>query len=106
MATGRLGAAALATIADTLLYTVPVGKHATININCVNRTADQTAVDIAIGTGAAPTAQDYIEYSADVPGYEPLERSGLVCNAGEKVWIKASVANAITVRIHGFEEDV
>lgn len=103
MASGNLGSAALEANADTLLYTVPAGKVATLNINCTNRDAGNVKVRIAIGAGAAPANRDYIEYDVNVLGNGVLERSGIVCGAGEKVWVRADTPN-VSVRIHGFEE--
>ena len=104
MASGNLGSAALAANADTLLYTVPAGKVTTLNINCCNRDSAASAkVRIAIGVGANPANADYIEYDAPVLGNGVLERSGIVCGAGEKVWVRADTPN-VSTRIHGFEE--
>lgn len=104
MASGNLGAAALAAGADTLLYIVPAGKTATVNINCCNRdSASGAKVRLAIGTGGAPANGDYIEYDCAVPINGVLERTNIVCSAGEKVWARADTAN-VSVRVHGFEE--
>ena len=104
MASGNLGSAALAANADTLLYTVPAGKVTTLNINCCNRDAAASAkVRIAIGAGANPANADYIEYGTSLLANGVLERSGFVCGAGEKVWVRADTAN-VSVRVYGFEE--
>lgn len=106
MVAGKLGAAALAQDVDTLVYVVPAGKFATVNINCANRSPETVPVSIWIGSGAAPNKElDAIEFETSVPGNVPLERTGFVCSAGESVWVRAGAA-VISVRVHGFEEPV
>lgn len=104
MASGNLGSAALSANADTLLYAVPAGKAATLNINCCNRDpAASTKVRIAVGVGVAPVDGDYIEYDTVVPANGVLERTGIVCGGGERVWVRATTA-AVSVRVYGFED--
>lgn len=103
MASGNLGSAALAAAADTLIYTVPAGKVATLNINCTNRDSVSAKVRIAIGVGANPANADYIQYDTTLAGNGVIERTGIVCGAGEKVWVRSDTAS-VSVRIHGFEE--
>ena len=105
MASGKLGTANLAAGADTLVYTVPASTVATINIRVANRNAAAAKIRVAIGTGANPTAADYIDYDISVPANGILEDTGLVCSAGEKVWVTSNVAN-VSARVHGFEEVV
>lgn len=103
MASGKLGAADLAAAADTLLYTVPASTVSTLNIRVANRNAGQIKVRIAIGVAAAPAVTDYIDYDVVVGANGILEDTGIVCGAGEKVWVRSDLAN-VSVRIHGFEE--
>lgn len=103
MASGKLGAADLAAAADTLLYTVPASTVTTLNIRVANRNASPIKVRVAIGSGAAPAVNDYIDYDITVGANGALEDTGIVCSAGEKVWVRSDQANA-SVRIHGFEE--
>ena len=103
MASGKLGSANLAAGADMLVYTVPASTVATINIRVANRNAAAAKVRVAIGTGASPDAADYIDYDISVPANGILEDTGLVCSAGEKIWVRSDVAN-VSVRVHGFEE--
>ncbi|MDP3638683.1 MAG: hypothetical protein U0989_02455 [Azonexus sp.] len=103
MASGKLGSAALAAAADTLIYTVPDGKVATLNIACANRDSVSAKVRIAIGVGANPTNDDYVQYDTSLAGNGVIERTGIVCGAGEKVWVRSDIAN-VSVRVHGFEE--
>ena len=105
MASGKLGTANLASGADTLVYTVPANTRATVNIRIANRNAAAAKIRVAIGTGASPGAADYIDYDISLAANGILEDTGLVCSAGEKVWVRSDVAN-VSVRVHGFEEAV
>lgn len=106
MPSGLWGQAALAAGVDTQIGpAVGAGKIATLNINCCNRdsAAAGAKVRIAIGSGANPANADYIEYDAQLPSNGVMERMGIVCSAGEKVWARSDTPN-VSVRIHGFEE--
>ena len=105
MASGKLGSVNLVADTDTLVYTVPAGKVSTVNIRVCNRNASGIAISVAVGSGDSPATTDYIDYEASVPGYGILEETAVVCSAGEKVWIRSTLAN-VSVRIHGFEENV
>lgn len=104
MASGKLGSADLpAGGADTLLYTVPASTVATVNIRIANRNTAAAKIRVAIGTGASPDAADHIDYDVEVSANGILEDTGIVCSAGEKVWVRSDVSN-VTARVHGFEE--
>lgn len=103
MASGKLGSANLAAGTDTLLYTVPASTIATVNIRVANRNASAVKIRVAIGTGDSPGAADYIGYDVSVPANGILEDTGIVCSAGEKVWVRSDKSN-MTARVHGFEE--
>lgn len=103
MASGKLGSADLAAATDTLLYTVPAGTIATVNVRVANRNSASAKVRVAIGAGASPAASDYVDYDIPVPGNGILEDTGIVCSAGEKIWVRSDLAN-VSVRVHGFEE--
>jgi hypothetical protein len=103
MASGKLGAADLAANTDTLLYTVPASTVATVNVRIANRNASAVKVRVAIGIGASPEVKDYMEYDISIPANGILEDTGIVCSAGEKVWVSSDTAS-VSVRVHGFEE--
>ena len=105
MESGKLGSVNLVADTDTLVYTVPAGKVSTVNIRVCNRNASGIAISVAVGSGGSPATTDYIDYEASVPGYGILEETAVACSAGEKVWIRSTLAN-VSVRIHGFEENV
>jgi hypothetical protein len=102
MASGKLGNADLAAATNTTVYTVPALKTATINASFVNRTSGAVTVRMAVSALATPTDAEYVEYGASIPANGVLERSGIVCGAGELVVCYASSAG-ISVRIFGFE---
>lgn len=104
MASGKLGSANLSAVTNTLIYTVPSNKVATANINICNRSTIEVNVRIAIGSGGSPANTDYIEYDFPLPAQGVLERTGIVCSAGEKIWCYADSAD-VSVRVHGFEEN-
>lgn len=101
MASGKLGTPAnLVAGIDTLIYTVPASKTATVNVRFTNRNATAVKVRLAIGTGVAPVAADYIDY--DVTLILILEDTGLMLSAGEQIWAWSDTAN-VSVRAHGME---
>jgi len=104
MPSGKLGVTAdLPAAVDQLLYTVPANTVTTATIRLTNRGASLIKARVAIGTGAAPVAADYIEYDAPVPSNGILEDTGIALSAGEKVWARSDTAT-VSARVHGFEE--
>ena len=102
MAQGKLGSADLSAGVDTLVYTVPANTSATVNIRVANRGTEAAAVRVAVGSGASPAGADYIDYDVVVPAKGIMEDTGVVCSAGEKIWVRSDVAS-VSVRVHGFE---
>ncbi len=102
MPSGKLGNADLAAATNIIVYTVPVGTVATMNASFVNRTAGNINVRMAVTATSTPTLAEYVEYNALIPANGVLERTGIVCSAGELVVCYADIAG-VSVRIHGFE---
>lgn len=100
---GRLGTARLAANTDTVIYTVPAGLVASININAINMGSTSTTVTLAISTGSTPSAGDYYEMTALAPDGDTIERAGIILSAGESVIARATTAT-VDVRVHGIEE--
>lgn len=100
---GKLGAVALSANVNTLIYTVPVDTIVTLNIRVANRNTVAAKIRVAIGIGVSPGDTDYIDYDVTVPANGILEDTGIVCGAGEKIWVYANV-DGVSVRVHGFEE--
>jgi hypothetical protein len=109
MAFGRLGAADLAAVTYTTVYTVPGSgiTKATVNINVCNRGTGTAAVRIAVGgTADTPVAADFIEYDlvlnpAGIAG-SVVERTGIPLTTGQKVIVYSSVVN-VTAQAYGME---
>lgn len=102
MSSGKFGSANLSANVDTLLYTVPADKTATINIRFANRNGNNAYVRLAIGSGSSPAAADYVTYDEELAAFGILEDTGIVCSAGEKVWARSTLAS-VSVRVHGME---
>ena len=103
MASGILGTASVSALTDTTVYTVPVGKTASVTISLCNRSSsDATKVRIALSTTSAAD-DNYIEYDANVPTNGILERSAIVLGAGTKVIVR-SVNGTISAVVFGIEE--
>ena len=103
MASGKFGNAVLTAATWSVLYTVPTGMVSTANINVCNRSESIARVRIAIAAGIMPGNAECIEYDALLNAHGVLERTGIVCSAGEKIVVWADAAN-VSVRVHGFEE--
>lgn len=103
MATGILGTAALAATTSTSLYTVPVGKVATMSVNFCNRGSTPVTVRLSISASGSPSTDEYFLYDYTVAANSSLERSGLIANAGKIVVVYASSAN-VSCQAYGFEE--
>ncbi|WP_067096202.1 hypothetical protein [Marinomonas atlantica] len=103
---GLLGKAALVADTDTEIYTVPANTVTTLSVLIVNRGTDSAKFRVAITDAVSPAAADYIEYDATIPvAGGVFERTGLVCSAGEQVFVRSSTANC-SVRVNGFEQGV
>ncbi|GGY12855.1 hypothetical protein GJV26_00145 [Massilia dura] len=102
MANGLLGKKAIPENMDTVVYTAPPGKVATVVINIFNRTKNTTIdPDVYVGTGV--TDDDAFDGSPIQPR-DVLERTQVPVSAGEKVTVRAP-AIGLTVQVRGFEED-
>lgn len=104
MASGKLGSAALAAAADTVVYPVPANTVATVNISVVNRGDTDAVVNLAISDSDTPSSKDFIEYGVTIPPHGVLERTAIVVGAGEKVIARSSTANC-SVCVFGFTEE-
>lgn len=105
MANGSLGK--MVSQANTVVvpYTAPANAlFATVTINLVNTGVTDVSVRVAIGTGAAPAADEYIEYGVVLAGNGgTLVRSCQILSADDKVFVWASAAT-VCVRVEGLEE--
>lgn len=104
MAVGLLGKSNPSANTSTLVYTVPSGVISSFNISAVNMGLVDANVTVYISDGSTTSADRLIESNTVIPANGGvLEREGLLCNAGETVYVSASSAN-IAFRVHGFED--
>lgn len=103
MPSGRLGKKALPQDNDWKLYTVPAATVTTATVSMVNRGSADAFVRLAVSDVDAPAADDYMEYDYKLPGGGVLERTGIVCSAGERIIVRANTG-FVSARAHGFEE--
>ena len=76
---------------DTLIYTVPDDSFLMGTLNLVNRHNSSLEFRIASSQDvAAASAQDYVEYDADLLAYGTVERQGLVMQGGESLLVRSS----------------
>ncbi len=104
MASGTLGQSSLSATTDTVVYTVPSSKVASMSINLVNRTGVAVTVRLAVAANTTPTNAEYLEYDATIPANGVLERTGIVASANKKIVAYASAAS-VSINVYGFEED-
>ena len=104
MASGRLGTARLAANVDTVVYTVPAGMVATVNICVLNQGTSAALVKVALSTANVPAAGDYIEATSVLANGGVLERFGVMAGAGERIIVRADKDLTVDVRVHGVEE--
>ena len=99
-----LGAFDLAAATDTVIYTVPAGKKASVNVSLCART-QAADVRLAVTGGGAPADADWIEYDATIQAGGVLERTQIWLTAGEKLYARAS-ATGVSAVVFGPVEDV
>tara|TARA_R110002096_G_scaffold757_1_gene4293 strand:+ start:445 stop:795 length:351 start_codon:yes stop_codon:yes gene_type:complete len=110
--TGRLGA--LDNAGDAVLrdvYTVPVGRAASVNITIANRADTDTNIRIAHiknGVAAGVSNEDYLLF--DLPtgslasNFAPIQLTGVMMETGDTIAVYTS-ASAVSVQVNGIEED-
>lgn len=105
MASGLLGKAALPAGSDTVIYTAPAGSVTTATVSICNTTAGAITASLAVGTGNAAAAGDYLVFGLTIPINSTYERTGIVLSAGENIIVRSNVAGP-SARAHGFEESI
>jgi hypothetical protein len=105
MANGTLGKIISVANQNVVPYTAPVNAlFATVTLNLVNTGAQEANVRIAIGNGASPAADEYIEYGVILAANGgTLVRSCQILSASNKVFIFSDKATVVT-RVEGLEE--
>lgn len=104
MKSGILGEADLLANTPTKLHTVSVGTVATLTVSFCNRGASTAKVTLRVPKAVGDQTTFY-EYEFPLPpGAPPLERSGIVAEAGRNVVVQSDKA-LVTAIVHGFEEE-
>ncbi|MGO2703890.1 MAG: hypothetical protein ACTIBJ_05485 [Pseudomonas helleri] len=105
MPSGILGEADLLAATPTNLYTVPAGKVVTFTASFCNRGTGTAKVTLRVPKVIGDLTSFY-EYKFPIPaGSAPLERTGLVAEAGRNIVVESDQA-LVTAIVHGFEEGV
>ncbi len=101
---GRLGDAILfAGLVESVVYAVPTGAIATIDIRIVNCTITPAKVRLYIGPSAVANVRNCVDYDITIaPGGVMIE-SGIPVSGDEKVVACADSAG-VTVQVRGYEE--
>lgn len=75
---------------DTLLYTVPpTVEYMIVALNITNRLNDSAdSVSVAVSQDAVPNGYDFIEWNAVIVPSGTLERTQIVLNANDKVFVR------------------
>jgi len=94
-----LAAADLSADTQTLVYTLPPGKKASVNISVCAR-AQSAQIRLAVTGGSAPTDADWIEYDASLSQNGVLERTQIWLAAGERIYARANEAG-VSVLVYG-----
>lgn len=103
---GNLGKAMTVAATNIVVYTVPVSgvNFATFTIAMVNQGPLEAMVRVGLGTGAAPTPADMIEFDSIIPASGGVfERTCVIASPGEKVFIYCDRAT-VSVRVMGLED--
>ncbi|RLA01523.1 MAG: hypothetical protein DRQ42_03000 [Gammaproteobacteria bacterium] len=104
MASGRLGAADLAAVTITDVYTVPLGVLTSMNINVCNRNDSIIRIRLAMSSvSGAQANEEYIEYDTTIEPYGVLERTGIALDSGKFITAYSDTAN-VSVVITGIED--
>lgn len=83
---------------DTLVYTMAADQ--TINIRWCNRNAAIAKIRLAITSGGAPAAGDYMDYDLTMQANGIVEDFGIRAYNGEKIYCRSDLSN-VDVRVHG-----
>jgi hypothetical protein len=104
MASGRLATLDITNAAtDTQLYAVPTNKVASFSVCLTNRTSSAVRVRIALTDATSVGNDEYISYDQLIYPYESYERSGLVLNQGQFIYVRSSAVGVSAV-VYGYEE--
>lgn len=109
MANGRLGAVLLPSDTYTVVYTVPSGMRAAVNVSALSKAGSAQTVDLYLALeGSAttgPRIASHIAYNVSLANLAVLERTAIIMGAGESIVAKCSVTgSSVACQVWGFEE--
>jgi hypothetical protein len=104
MANGILGSEDLAATTYTEVYEVPANTFSVVTVNFVNKNSSSVSVRLAFAKvgEALPQADDYIEYDTEILANGVLERTGIVLEAGRKVFARTTATQTGCI-VYGIE---
>jgi hypothetical protein len=107
MANGILGSQDLVAATYTEFYEVPTDTFVVATVAFTNKTASSITVRLAVTKPTnpdpgLPAADDYLEYEAEILPGGVLERTGLVLEAGRRLFARSSSNNTV-VMVYGIE---
>lgn len=107
MANGILGSVDLTATTYTQFYAVPANTFAVVTVAFTNKTASTVTVRLAATkpsnpSPGIPTADDYLEYEAQVLPGGVLERTGVVLESGRRLFARSS-SNNVVAMVYGIE---
>jgi len=105
MANGILGSVDLAATTYTEFYEVPANNFAVVTVAFTNKTTGSVTVRLAATKPEntnIPEADDYLEFEAELLPGGVLERTGIVLEAGRRLFARSSEASTV-VMAYGIE---
>lgn len=89
---------------ETVLYTVPSGKEAIVNILAVCANGSTAKIRIGVQSVAgAFAAKDYIAYDYTINANIPWERTGIALTAGNSIRVYTDTAT-VNFHYHSLEQ--
>lgn len=102
--TGRLAAISLEDTDNTLIYAMPDAKWGALTVSLLAREAAQK-IRLAITSGGAPLAADWVEFDTQLAASDVLERTGVVVGPNQKIYARTDAAG-VSVAVWGVIEGV
>jgi hypothetical protein len=86
-----------------ILYEVPTGRRAVVNLAACNRGSAVAKLRIAVSAAATPADSEYIEFDVALASTEVLERTAVSLASGQKIVVQAHAAT-VSFNAWGIEE--
>ena len=103
---GILGRVNAAAATDTVLYTVPSSRHATVKVVYANRAASTSLVRLAVSPSEDSGIQDkhYLAYDFSIAANDAITSVTFMVGAGDVVRVRSNNGN-VTFTCTGIEQD-